>query len=407
MKNKKIALAISALLCSSPAFSSGYLIKITTGNTFDFWKEVGEKEGSWLDDGSIYNCGLYSEFDDNKNAGENYNQTRSCSQDQVRTNIVIEYDPFTDKNQETEVTEERVISVSDTRSVTVTDSGWDDDEIFYNCDSPSKDESKPFSYDDYHVISSCSLDQTTEVYHSVDDVVEHTVPKEQAVLADNQYSVPRDKGSCLTLLDQDSSLGNGNYPLNAGSYYCDMKSGGWTRLTNITTSSSSAGSFTKKSGWNGGSNYPGYGGDELGWWLNQNSMPTSYSDRRVEVSSSGISWKDAKITLEPLYWASVDGFNNTHGYTYNRDSLNGMFVDGLSIFTSNNNLIKSFTSSDSTSRRSQLGISDSQFKAGKGSHTFTYSNGSYTSQSFLLKGMSDQYWKDEEIGFKEFTVFVK
>lgn len=406
MNKKNLSFVVLCLVASPITMSGEYLMKITTGDSFDFWHDINEVKGKWIDEGSFYSCGQFSSFNDLAMPQESYSQVRKCKLNQSRENIVEEYDPFTDKSRSKTVVEYQTIDVEDTRTVFVRATEWIDTGEPYNCNDPSLNSEKEFSFHEMHLIAKCSQDQESKNEHIVDGRAEYLVSVDQTVEVDSYSIVARDKDSCLSLYNQDKTLKNGFYPLNSGEFYCDMAGGGWTKLADIKTSSASAGSFVKREKWSGGSNYPGYSGDTLGWWMKQDHIPSSYSDRNVIISSKGISWKDARINIKPLYWASVDGFNNVHGYTSDRDSIDGMFLDGLALF-SDGNLIKAFTTSDNSSRRKTLGISSSQFHAGRSPASFNYSQRTSKASSFTLKAISDQYWKDEEVGFEYMSIFVK
>ena len=84
-----------------------------------------------------------------------------------------------------------------------------------------------------------------------------------------------------------------------------------------------------------------------------------------------------------------------------------MFFDGLSITTDSGKLVHAVTRYDNAARRSQLGIPDSKSFIGSGTHSFTFDNGSITTDRLKLRGIADQYYSDEAVGFSQYVVWLK
>jgi len=218
---------------------------------------------------------------------------------------------------------------------------------------------------------------------------------------------PLDNRSCSTLLEQNSLLLNGYYELIKGNYYCDMYSGGYTLIENINiTNTEYVPGFTRKSDFASLTNYPASTSDALAFWL---SFPNTSNGvfNKVDLVSNveGFEWSNIKISYNPQYFGSPDGYYNSHGIPYNRDSLSGMFVDGFSI-SSESNLIAAFASIDLKSRRDFLGIPDNKSFIGRGSFTVKFNQESSV-EKITLRGMLDQASRDEDAGFSSYKVWIR
>ncbi len=76
---------------------------------------------SWSNDGSIYSCGGYSPSTGSVNSGTSFTQTRTCSQNQIRTKYIYKVNDITsERSTDSLVTESRVISVKQSRRATGT-----------------------------------------------------------------------------------------------------------------------------------------------------------------------------------------------------------------------------------------------------------------------------------------------
>lgn len=217
----------------------------------------------------------------------------------------------------------------------------------------------------------------------------------------------QDNSSCSTLHQTDPSLVDGIYSLKApsgivGNYTCDMTNGGWTKLANYDTTTNAA-PFIK-------TNYTTPG---LGWYTNFAGISDGvYRDRTLNFNvNEKFNWTQSRIKITSLLYFTVDGFTNTHGGAYDRTHLSGMYVDGLSFVridptNSAYNHIYTITNSSSNT----LGIPVNQIGVmgvGTASFDYTYSASSQINDSIKFRGMLDQSYPDEDIGFSALQIWIK
>lgn len=400
-----LAIAILATLNSHAIASeeSGvgdgdYFIKIHVAETLSYWDDGGTRATTWKKYGEPYNCNDWSSFDSSAEPGTSYLQQATCSQDETRTVTYISQDRFSDAVMEQEEIERRTIDVTLSRSVNVVSDGFEDVSAPYDCSDWEADSSKSFSKTEYHRIQQCSVNQSATFKHMIDGLEAFSVAQEQVAIKDIQDTLARDNRSCLTLLEQDSSLKNDVYPLKGSNYQCDMAGGGWTLVNYTDLSSGNYGDFSKTS----------LGGKTALWAIFHSHANGSYQDRKFFTNTDNLPWSQAKITFKAELFSSVDSYSNTHGGAVNRDDvINGMFFDGLSITTDSGKLVHAVTRYDNAARRSQLGIPDSKSFIGSGTHSFTFDNGSITTDRLKLRGIADQYYSDEAVGFSQYVVWLK
>jgi len=219
-----------------------------------------------------------------------------------------------------------------------------------------------------------------------------------------------DNSSCLTLFEDDNSLIDGTYKLKNGNYLCDMSSGGWTLIEDINSSTNSAGSFVKTSGFSEEvvkseelkANFPEDDANEIGFWSHFESNLATKTNRSLTSNSEGTDWKEAKILIDMLYFYTVDSFQSTNRST---DFRTGKYVDGLDIITEDE-LVAVFTLKDHELRQAK-GIKNEQLFLGNGTFDINYSKKNSSSSTIELRGMLDQEWRDEDVGFKSYKVWIK
>jgi len=214
--------------------------------------------------------------------------------------------------------------------------------------------------------------------------------------------------SCKTIYDSlNGAATDGYYTLSTKngnvSYYCDMAGGGYTLLTNITPTSSSAGTFVLYSGT---------------WRTRWGSAASAYRDRTIYSNMDGIPWSTAKINILPNGYSTLDGWNNTHA-SYNRGVLSGMIFDGLEITRNAGSTVNHVFGitrdiysniGDVPSRRTALGIPLDQMSYTYDvdtKYTYTVPGGASVTDVIQLRGINDQGTSDEDLGFKYYNVYVK
>jgi len=235
-----------------------------------------------------------------------------------------------------------------------------------------------------------------------------------AILSSNAYAgneyqfkissngvTPTYEDSCFDKLKKAPWLKNGIYQLKQGNYFCDMASGGWTLVDSFDQSSAAAGDFVK------GYNYLGEGVSF--WTMFPYDAGNNLQKRSVITNLEGIPWTDAKILIEPIYSNSVDSFNNVHGGAYSetsRNSITGLFVDGLYIRTSDEEMISVLTHYDGP-KRTSLGIPDDKLKLGTGLFQINHSKSVESPNYIELRAMLDESYMNEDVGFNSYKVWIK
>ncbi len=400
ISKNKLSVVISGLILVSPIVNSepNFYFRVEVPEVLMDWADVESSVSSeWVNAGEHYNCS-WSGFDDTAVSGSSYSQSATCSQDQTRTLTYLMEDSYSGEQKEEQRIENRTVSVADSRLVSVLASSVEDVSSPYDCTDWEADDSVDFSTTEYNRIKSCSIDQVSHNDHLIDEEVAYTTSLDFVSEIDVQDSIARLNTTCLTLKEQDSTIPDGYYPLsNGNTYQCDMSNGGWTLVTNSTLSTYALGGFSKAT----------YGGVSAYWAYFSTIANGVYRDALAYSNSEGLPWTQAKMTVTPSYFSSVDSYGNTHGGAVNRGSLDGMFFDGVYIKTGSNTPVMAMTQTDNASRRSELGIPDSKSHIGASTKTFTFDNGSETTTNFIMKGLADQYQADEAVGYQDWIVWLK
>jgi hypothetical protein len=233
-------------------------------------------------------------------------------------------------------------------------------------------------------------------------------------------SIPAYYHSCKEILNHDASSNDGTYKivLNDSSLedvYCDMTGGGWTRVSNYDFSSdrtSPTGSgLVAKDPYNSTS----YSGTAPSSWYPDfptwASYTSGYQFKNFFVNNEKITYQDIKIDVDFGFYWTVDSFGNTHGSPANRMSLEGQYLDGVSITygePGERTHLWSLTPSGgvpSDARAAFIG-SDS-YGGSKITRTFTKTLANPTDKRIETRIMLDQPWWDETISMNKFVVWVK
>lgn len=237
------------------------------------------------------------------------------------------------------------------------------------------------------------------------------------------------ENNCEDILNNGYSEGNKEYRVgfNNSDVYCDMTNGGWMRLTNYDFEEDSNNippnmnkrvnhSYTTYTG----ANYTlvnGWYGDFL-----TSSMitvnPSGLFWTEVNANTNGFNWKETKIEINSIQGITPDSFNvaTTNG----RDSttINGQYLDGLSLTygnQGNRSHIHSLVRTTGSVSRSGLEwlVADGHYTGTEISignqedQVIYFSPKSPTSENISIRLMTNQNYTDEIVGFTKFKVWVK
>lgn len=237
---KKLSLVLLVMV-SGPIVANEYIIKAGSDMISSDWIEDSELIDStdWVATGGLRNCESETAFPV-KVDGDIYNHNFNCDQSQAREVTKRYVDSFSGVETTRVETEDRVATVTDTRSISVameTESFGDLDA----CTDWAHASSQNSNLNLLDQVRTCDQSvhrefshnyQAESVYTQISDVVESV---------EDAQSITRANASCKTLLAQDSRLGSGYHTLSVGSEYCDMTTdgGGWTYVAGIRNSFSS------------------------------------------------------------------------------------------------------------------------------------------------------------------------
>lgn len=281
----------------------------------------------------------------------------------------------------------------------------------------------------------CNQDQerTKETYY-VDHNGNRTLKEtevETKILVTNTTTTPQGthvENDCEDILSNGYSLGSDYYRVgfNNTDVYCDMvnNGGGWMRLTNYDFAENPNNTppglvktvnrtLTKYTG------HPYTLRD--GWYRPDVISPSSSSFiwKEVDAPTNGFAWTQARIEITPLFEITPDSYNLP---PTSRDSttVNGQFVDGISVTYGNQGSRKSIKSlSRTTSGLTRSGLEwlvnsgdyiVSDNPDGSGSQlpqTFLSRKVSPTTEKISARLMLNQDYTDEKVGITKFKVWVK
>lgn len=128
------------------------------------------------------------------------------------------------------------------------------------------------------------------------------------------------------------------------------------------------------------------------------------------ANEEGIQHSEIRVEIQAEFYYTADGFNNTHGNPPNRMSLNGQYVDGISITSGNAgnrthvHTISPATLDTNDARRNFIG---NDLTIGQIINT-TFTKIISTSTSIIeTRVMFDQPWDDETVAIRKLNVWVR
>lgn len=223
--------------------------------------------------------------------------------------------------------------------------------------------------------------------------------------------------SCLETLEHNSSLADGIYPikLSDGSVKnmpCDMKNGGWTLVSNYDYSQDKtppAGSSLVAKDPFISASYTGTAPE--GWYPHF----TLLSNGKMQYTNfysnkEGIPYSNVKIDMKVNFMWTVDSFGNTHGSPPNRMSLDGQYVDGISVTTGaegNRKHILTATLSTVMPTDERKDFIKGDTITGATINKAVTKSVPTTNEKIETRVILDQTWQDENIGIQKYIVWVK
>jgi hypothetical protein len=384
----------------------------TGNNSESGWVTIASDFTAWVDSSIGYDHLVWTPAISSQIA--NFNQSRDYLQDQEQFEQPKEQNSYTDeiRNLGSQTLLEQTISESENRSIVVTNTGWLNNGAA-DCTSWIPNTSTVMEGESFQQERSCDqLQKNTYSYKYNSSELDTNIATKTVTQSGNQQNTGTSQvTSCKDILDKGFSNGNGFYDVRISgtltNVECDMTTngGGWQKVIKIDMNDNSAGNFVKTIGFVGN-----YGSASVVAFYSQNTVNAYnvYRDNSLNITPS-ISWKEARISFTPEYYGSVDGWNNSHGQAANRDSIDGMLLDGMLMTTGNSGsrtLVKGFSTLDNI-RRSDLGYSIGDFHYGESNTTFIHDKGSYGNMNIQLRSFSDQVWQDEDVGFVYYEIWVR
>ena len=223
--------------------------------------------------------------------------------------------------------------------------------------------------------------------------------------------------SCLETVTNKPSSPDGIYPIKLAdgsvkNMNCDMTNGGWTMVTNYDFSKDrtppAGSSFVAKDELVSAS-YPAVAPE--GWY----TTFTTLSNGKMQYTNffsntEGITYSNVKVDMKVNFIWTADSFGNTHGSPPNRMSLDGQYVDGISVTTGAEGsrkhiLTATWSANLPTDERADFIKGD--FVSGITINKAVTKTVPTTNEKIETRVMLDQWWQDENIGIQKYNVWVK
>lgn len=223
--------------------------------------------------------------------------------------------------------------------------------------------------------------------------------------------------SCLETLEHKSSSPDGIYPLKLAdgsvkNMLCDMTNGGWTLVSNYDYSKDKtppAGSSLVAKDAFTSAYYTGTAPE--GWYPHFTTLSNGKMQYTNFYSNTeGIPYSNVKIDMKINFMWSVDSFGNTHGSPPNRMSLDGQYVDGISVTTGaegNRKHILTATWHNVMPTDERANFIKGDMVSGATINKAVTKSVSSTNEKIETRVILDQTWQDENIGIQKYIVWVK
>lgn len=233
---------------------------------------------------------------------------------------------------------------------------------------------------------------------------------------------PGKYSSCRELLRDYPYAKSGTYPIKLADgkthqTLCDMETsgGGWTQIKgydyDLDSKPPEGSGLVAKGGFKGNYDvaapnawYPDFTASSRG----NEQMETFF------VNTDGETYSEVRIDYRVVIIWSVDGWSHTHGGgTPNNRSLEGQYVDGISITTgkpgSRNHLYTITSNSSLTTTDPRYAFVQKDYRAGTGTLTGTIDRklAAPTNSPIEVRIMLDQSGVDENIGIQKFVTWVR
>lgn len=266
-------------------------------------------------------------------------------------------------------------------------------------------------------VSACGIDSTLEMetQENCDIKIEKLQIKNDA----KGSSGAKIYSSCADIQENGGGSKSGSYQIktpmgDVKRVTCDMTTngGGWTLISEeefvaSTTPPVGSGLIAKEA-----FSTPNYTGDApSGWYTMFAGVSNGKTQAKTIITDTGgIRYTEVNVEIQATFSWSVDGFSNTHGNPPNRMSIDGQYVDGISVTAGGQGSrthIHTFSPSTlgaSDERRTFIG---NDFTVGSTINTKVKKTIPATTAIIETRIMLDQTWQDESIGIQKLKIWVK